>query len=44
MMILKVLNQLKAPQEVVPAELNITMKKVDAATASSRLEEILLWK
>jgi cell division protein FtsZ len=30
----------KAPQEVVPAELNITMKKVDAATASSRLEEI----
>jgi cell division protein FtsZ len=28
----------KAPQEVVP-ELNITMKKVDAATASSRLEE-----
>jgi hypothetical protein len=29
---------------VVPAELNITMKKVDAATASSRLEEILLWK
>jgi cell division protein FtsZ len=30
----------KAPQEVVPAELNITMKKVDAATVSSRLEEI----
>jgi cell division protein FtsZ len=25
-----------------PAELNITMKKVDAATASSRLEKFLL--
>jgi hypothetical protein len=29
-----------AHTRVFPAELNITMKKVDAATASSRLEEI----
>ncbi|MFT4984105.1 MAG: cell division protein FtsZ [Flavobacterium sp.] len=30
----------KAPQEMVHPELNITMKKVDATTTSSRLEEI----